>query len=201
MTTILIADQPHNPVDPALDDHPLNDRAFDDRALDAPALDGLAPDDPAQDGLLPELAEQGLRRYTARVAAAVGTGPEAAWCEWADAPSAYIPLDHKLPGYPDRDAALIWAAEQGWAVAAETGCGEDLLITASLPGDVLPAPHTVAEFTRTVLAGRHADARGRPSATVPAGAAVAANVAVADDLARRLVDWVGCGSAPDGRNN
>lgn len=134
-------------------------------------------DGPADDEVLPELAEHGLRRYVAQVAAAVGAGPEATWCEWADAPSAYIALDGGLPGYPDRDAALTWAAERGWAVAVETGCGEDLLITASLNGDVLPAPKAVAAFARAVLAGRHTDTRTRPHA------------ATARDLARRLAGW------------
>ncbi|HKN98464.1 MAG TPA: DUF6292 family protein [Pseudonocardiaceae bacterium] len=134
-------------------------------------------DDPAEDELLPELAELGLRRYVAQVAAAVGTGPEATWCEWADAPSAYVALECGLPGYPERDAALTWAAERGWAVAVETGCGEDLLITASLNGDVLPPPRTVAAFARAVLAGRHTNARRRP------------HVVAGRDLARRLANW------------
>ncbi|MFF0147444.1 DUF6292 family protein [Amycolatopsis sulphurea] len=110
-------------------------------------------DRPGDDEVLPELAEHGLRHYTARIADAMGAGAEAAWCEWADAPSAYIPLDQRLPGHPDRDAALIWAAERGWAVAVETGCGEDLLIVASLGGDVLAAPETVATWLRAVLTG------------------------------------------------
>lgn len=135
------------------------------------------PSHPADDEVLFELAEHGLRRYTARVAAAVGTGPEAAWCEWADAPSAYIALDRRLPDHPDRDAALIWAAERGWAVAVETGCGEDLLITAALVDDVLPPPDAVAAWAHAVLARGWADTRGRPSTA--AGAS----------LARRLADW------------
>ena len=109
-------------------------------------------------------SEHGLRLYTAQTANAVGAGPEAAWCEWADAPGAYIPLDHRLPEHPHRDAALIWAAEHGWAVAVETGCGEDLLIAASLGGDVLPAPDTVAAWVRAVVTNRQADAFACPRA-------------------------------------
>ncbi|WP_147397392.1 DUF6292 family protein [Amycolatopsis panacis] len=134
----------------------------------------------------PELAEHGLRRYTARIAAAVGAGAEAAWCEWADAPSAYIALDQRLPNHPDRDAALIWTAERGWAVAMETGCGEDLLITASLSGDVLAAPETVATWLRAVLTGTSSDARRDPSA------------AVSTDVIRRLADWAGREPSLDG---
>lgn len=136
-------------------------------------------DGPSNDDVWYELAEHGLHHYTVQTANAVGTGPEAAWSEWADAPSAYIALESRLPDHPDRDAALIWDAEQGWAVAVETGCGEDLLITASLGGDVLPPPETVAAFVRAVLTGRHTGMRGCPRG------------AVSDDLTRRLVDWAG----------
>ncbi|MBB4965500.1 DUF6292 family protein [Saccharothrix violaceirubra] len=144
-------------------------------------------DDSADDEVRPELAEHGLRHYTARIASAVGAGAEAAWCEWADAPSAYIALDHRLSDYPDRDAALIWAAERGWAVAVETGCGEDLLITAPLGGDVLPAPETVATWVRAVLAGKHADTPRRPCA------------AASTDVIRRLANWAGHEPTLDGR--
>ena len=140
-------------------------------------------DGPVEDDVLHELAEHGLRRYTTQVAAAVGAGPEAAWCEWADAPSAYIALERGLPGYPDRDTALTWAAERGWSVVVETGCGEDLLITASLGGDVLPPPETVAAWLRAVLADRPTGARGR------CGAPAYAHAAVRVDIAGRLADW------------
>lgn len=144
-------------------------------------------DGPTDDNVWHELAEHGLHHYTAQTAAAVGAGPEAAWSEWADAPSAYIALEGRLPDHPDRDAALIWAAEQGWAVAVETGCGEDLLITASLGGDVLPPPNTVALFVRAVMTGRHTDTRVPPRAAVSA------------DLTRRLVDWAGRAPTRDNR--
>ena len=156
MTTTLATPQPHHPA-PPVTEH--TDRADDD--------------------VWHELAEHGLRRYTARTAAAVGAGPGAAWSEWADAPRAYIALEGRLPDHPDRDAALIWAAEHGWAVAVETGCGEDLLITASLDGDVLPEPEAVAAFVRAELAGRRADMCARTRA------------AAAGDCTRRLVDWAG----------
>jgi uncharacterized protein DUF6292 len=147
-------------------------------------------DGPVDDEVLYELAEHGLRHYIAQTANAVGVGPEAAWCEWADAPSAYIALDRRLPGHPDREAALIWAAERGWAVAVETGCGEDLLITASLGGDVLPAPDAVAAFVRcVVLADRHTDARACPRA------------AVDTNLARRLAGWAGHEPTVEGRTS
>lgn len=139
----------------------------------APELETVA----GKDDVLHERAARGLCRYTAQIATAVGAGAEAAWCEWADAPCAYIALDHKPPTYPDRDTALIWTAERGWEVALETGCGEDLLVTASLGGDVLATPAAVADFARAVLGGRETEARKRPIVAVPA------------DLPRRLAVW------------
>ena len=135
---------------------------------------------PADDEALHERAERGLRHYTAQTANAVGASTHAAWCEWSDAPSAYVPLDHRLPDHPQRDAALIWAPERGWVIAVETGCGEDLLLTASLGGDVLPAPSTVAAWVRAVVADQHTGKRACPRATV--GDA---------NLARRLANWAG----------
>jgi hypothetical protein len=134
-------------------------------------------DGPADDELLHELAEHGLRRYTAQVAMAIGTGPEAAWCEWADAPSAYIAVDGRLPEHPDRDAALTWTAERGWAVAVEPARGDDMLVTAALTGDVLPPADVVATWLRAVLAGRRTHPRPRPI------------VAARANLAHRLANW------------
>lgn len=183
MITTLTTHQPHHPATPP---HPgTHPRPADgpggatDRECAVILMPVTEHVDVPTDDVWHELAEHGLHHYIAQTADALGTGPEAAWSEWADAPSAYIALEGRLPGHPDRDAALIWAAEQGWSVAVETGCGEDLLITASLGGDVLPPPETVAAFVRAVLTGRHSDTRGRPSAAVRA------------DLTRRLVDWAG----------
>jgi uncharacterized protein DUF6292 len=134
-------------------------------------------DEAADDDVLHEQAERGLRDYTGQIAAAVGVEPAAAWCEWADAPSIYIALDQKLPEHPGRDVALLWTAENGWAVTIETGCGEDLLIVATLGGDVLPAPQTVISFVRAVLAGQQTVTSEGTRATVNA------------ELTRRLANW------------
>jgi hypothetical protein len=182
--TTLATQQPHHPgppPHPGTHPRPAQDPGgATDRAC-AVILRPIAEhaDGPTDDDVWHELAGHGLHQYITRTAAAVGAGPEAAWSEWADAPSAYIALGDRLPDHPDRDAALIWAAERGWAVAVETGCGEDLLITASLGGDVLPPPETVAAFVRGVFCGRHTGIRGRTRAVASA------------DLTRRLVDWAG----------
>lgn len=184
MTTTLATRQPHHPTRPPHPGtHPRGAEGPGGPADGECAVILMATSEhaggSADDEVLHELAEHGLRNYTAQVAAALGAGPEAAWSEWADAPSAYIALDHRLSAHPGRDTALIWAAERGWAVAVETGCGEDLLIIASLGGDVLPVPEAVAVWARAVLAGRLADARG------------CARAAVGANLARRLAGWAG----------
>ncbi|KAA2252459.1 hypothetical protein F0L68_36075 [Solihabitans fulvus] len=152
-------------------------------------------DGPAEEDVLHELAEHGLRRYTAQVAAVVGVGSEAAWCEWADVASAYIALEDRLPDYPDRDTALTWDAERGWTVIVETGCGEDLLITASLDGDVLPPPDTVAAWVRAAVTDRHSGARGC------CGTPAHAHAAVRAEVANRLADWAGNGPTLDDRTD
>ena len=194
MTTTLVTQPPRRPVPPPLlatqargADRPSGPADREYAVILMPVI--AHTDGPADDEVLHELAEPGLRHYTTQTATAVGTGPEAAWSEWADMPSAYIALEHRLPAHPDRDMALIWAAERGWSVAVETGCGEDLLITASLGDDVLPPPEAVAAFVRAVLTGQHTGTPRRPSTTGRA------------DLTQRLADWAEREPAPDARTS
>lgn len=121
----------------------------------APILPGVGPlgDEPT-----PFMVERGLRAYVRLVAALVGAGPSAQWCEWADSANAYIALEDRLPDRPTRDLARMWDDERGWAVGMETGSGEDLLILAWYTEDLLPPPATVAEFVRHVVSGYPVDA-------------------------------------------
>jgi len=189
VTTTLTAPPPHRPANSPAHHSPA-EHADGPADLECAAI--LMPttghgDGPAGDDVLHEWAEHGLRRYTAQVAAAVGAGSEAAWCEWADAPSAYIALEGRLPDYPGRDTALTWDAERGWTVTVETGCGEDLLTIATLGGDVLPPPDTVAAWVRAVLTDRHNSTRRH------CDAAAHAHAAVRGDIAGRLAYWAGNG--------
>lgn len=156
-----------SPGGPANRDCPVNLMTVTERT------DGAADNE-----ALHQRAERGLRRYAAQTAKAVGIEPEAVWCEWADARSAYVPLDHRLPEQPHRDTALVWTPEHGWAITVETGCGEDMLIIASLDGDVLPAPDTVAAWVRAVVAGQDTGKRACPRTS-----------AGDTNLARRLASW------------
>lgn len=87
--------------------------------------------------------ELGLRRYVEAVAAALGVGPEATFCELDSSASAYIALAEPLPGFPDRDVALLWDDAHGWSLCVETYSGEDLIVLAYLATTLLPEPETV----------------------------------------------------------
>jgi hypothetical protein len=94
---------------------------------------------------------RGLRRYVRLVAAASGLSGDS-YCVQLDPPAnAYLALERRLPGFADRDVALLWDERQGWALAIETTSGEDLVVVSYLGVDVLPAPRTVAEFAEQLL--------------------------------------------------
>ena len=103
-----------------------------------------------------------LRDYLADVAPAVGIGLESCTIDHDTPVSAYLALDTRLPQHPDRDLALLWHEERGWAAAIETHSGEDLIIIDHLGGPtVLPPPRRVAQF----LADLHSGQRGNPEPT------------------------------------
>lgn len=94
-----------------------------------------------------------LCQYVSEVAVAVGVGPEACCCSPDVRANAYIAVEHRLARYPKRDVALLWDEESGWAVAVETGCGEDLIVLRYLDDDVLPDPAVVARFLDGIVDG------------------------------------------------
>lgn len=107
-----------------------------------------------------ERAEWGLRRYVCRIATTLGLGPESVCCELAGSPNGYLALDGRLPGYPDRDVALIWDDVHGWGLACEGESDRDLVMVCYLGEDVLPEPARVVTFARAALAGYAADDGG-----------------------------------------
>ncbi|PXY19399.1 DUF6292 family protein [Prauserella muralis] len=123
---------------------------------------------------------RGLRRYVRLVEQELGLSGHGS-CVHLDPPvSAYLALEGQLPGFEDRDVALIWDEEHGWAVAVESRCGEDLLVVSYLGGSVLPAPRVVARFAERLLAG---DLPGQPE---PPHLRLAGTE---DDLSARLGDY------------
>lgn len=102
-----------------------------------------------------EQAERGLRAYVDQVADELNVGPAATYCELAESATAYIALDEQFPDKPHRDLALVWDHYQGWALAIESSCGEDLLILNWYGPFLVPDPPHVAHFFKRVLANGH----------------------------------------------
>lgn len=98
-------------------------------------------------------AVRGLPGYVQRVATALGLSGHGFFVQMETPANAYLALDSRAQLFPTRDAALVWDEVHGWAAAAESQSGEDLVILSYLGDDVLPAPEVVADLTRRVLAG------------------------------------------------
>ncbi|WP_051773022.1 DUF6292 family protein [Saccharothrix sp. NRRL B-16314] len=94
----------------------------------------------------------GLRGYVRLVTEEVGLSGECSYVH-ADPAAAYLALDGRLPGFPDRDVALLWDEDGGWSVAVETHSGEDLIVCAYFGADILPPPAAVARWVRGLLRG------------------------------------------------
>ncbi|MEU4745008.1 DUF6292 family protein [Actinosynnema sp. NPDC023658] len=96
-----------------------------------------------------------LARYVRAVAAGLGSA-ERRWSTDPGPPAtAYLPLDPPLPSFPDRDLALLWDEEYGWAAAVRTRADEPPVVITYLGGDVLPTPADVAAFVAALRSGRH----------------------------------------------
>ncbi|QWF81104.1 DUF6292 family protein [Amycolatopsis sp. CA-230715] len=109
-----------------------------------------------------------LRGYVAAVARAVGVGFESCTVDLDVPVSAYVALDGRHPGFPDRDLALLWDERHGWSAAIETHSGEDLIVLTYLGGStVVPCPDAVAEFAAAVTAG--GSECGQPEPPTPSG--------------------------------
>ncbi|MEV0074484.1 MULTISPECIES: DUF6292 family protein [unclassified Amycolatopsis] len=100
-------------------------------------------------------AAPALTAYLRAVTAELGIGLESCTLDHASPLSAYLALDQRHPAYPNRDFALLWDEERGWAAAVETHSGEDLIVVRYLGGTVAPPPEHVARFAEAVLADDH----------------------------------------------
>lgn len=98
--------------------------------------------------------QRGLRAYLGDVAKALGFGLESCTVDLDLPVSAYLAVDWRLRGFPDRDVALLWDEVHGWAVAIEAACGEDVIVLCYLGGDdILPEPRVVVRFLAALRAG------------------------------------------------
>lgn len=92
-------------------------------------------------------AARGLRRYVRLVAAALAPVVDTAAVHWDHPPSAYLALSGRLRWFPERDLALTWDGDRGWAMVLAT-CATGALTPLRYQGtDVLPAPRDVATFS------------------------------------------------------
>lgn len=92
-------------------------------------------------------AARGLRRYVRLVAAALAPAVDTAAVRWDHPANAYLGLTGRLRWFPDRDMALTWDGERGWAMVLAT-CATGAMTVLRYQGtDVLPAPQDVAAFS------------------------------------------------------
>ncbi|GGP68763.1 DUF6292 family protein [Saccharothrix coeruleofusca] len=97
---------------------------------------------------------RGLRGYVRQVTEELGLSGESSFVQVERPVGAYLALDGRLPGFPDRDVALLWEEDLGWSAAVETHSGEDLLVQAYFGPDTTPSPRAVARWVRELFAGR-----------------------------------------------
>ncbi|MCE6997150.1 DUF6292 family protein [Saccharothrix sp. S26] len=117
----------------------------------------------------------GLRGYVRRVTEELGLSGECSYVQAERPATAYLALEGRLPGFPDRDVALLWDEERGWSAAVETHSGEDVLVQAHFGPDVVPSPKAVARWVHGLMRGaRPVDRTGTESP---------------GDLARRLAPY------------
>lgn len=100
----------------------------------------------------PELFAQGLRRYVAEVASALGVGPDSCTVNVNSPATVHLALNVTLPRYPGRNVALVWHERTGWFAVAAAGATANVI--AYRGGDLLPYPADVTSFVAALAGGR-----------------------------------------------
>lgn len=103
---------------------------------------------------------RGLREYFRQVAEACGSG-EAFSVQLERPLTGYIPIEERVPAFPELDVALVWDERTGWSSVLETATNE-LVVLSYLATSVCPSPEEVAAFAAN-------PGSGSPSPAVPAG--------------------------------
>ncbi|ONI85176.1 hypothetical protein ALI22I_31175 [Saccharothrix sp. ALI-22-I] len=111
--------------------------------------------DPDPDLDFDDAPTRGLQRYVKAVAVELGLAGECTYADPGPPATAYLAVDGNLPSFPDRDLALQWDEEYGWAAAVETRSGEPPIVISYLGGDVLSTPAAVAAFLAALLHDAH----------------------------------------------
>ncbi|TDV53586.1 DUF6292 family protein [Actinophytocola oryzae] len=88
---------------------------------------------------------RGLREYVRLVAEACGSGE--AFSVRVERPlTGYIPLEDRVPAFPELDVALVWEEQTGWRTVIEPAASNDLITLSYLDGALCPPPEEVAAF-------------------------------------------------------
>ncbi|MFI9010848.1 DUF6292 family protein [Actinosynnema sp. NPDC053489] len=94
-----------------------------------------------------ESAVRALLAYVSDVTRALGLSGECSYAQSGGAGlGAYLALDGHLPGFADRDVALLWDEGRGWSIAVESDSSEPPFVLARLRGPVRPEPAVVARW-------------------------------------------------------
>jgi len=109
--------------------------------------------------------QRGLREYVRLVADTLALTGDEYHVQPNPPADAYLALHGSLASFPDRDAALIWDENHGWAVAVEARCGEDLIVTGYFGDDIVPSPLSVARFVRRSCEGAELGAFEPPTSS------------------------------------
>lgn len=91
-----------------------------------------------------------LELYARRVTRALGLSGDSSCLQGEQPASVYLALDGVLPDFPDRDVALLWDENRGWAAAVEAD-GQDPVVVARFGAEVRPAPGDVANWVDGLL--------------------------------------------------
>jgi hypothetical protein len=92
-------------------------------------------------------AVRALLAYVSDVTRALGLSGECSFVQSDGSRlGAYLALDGHLPGFADRDVALLWDEGRGWSVAVESDSAEPPFVLARLRGPVRPDPAAVARW-------------------------------------------------------
>lgn len=118
----------------------------------------------------PDVGDRDLTRYVRAVATLLGVPAHAYWCDATSPPAqAYLALIRRLPEFNNRDLALLWDSDHGWALAVESSSADDLVIVTYYGAELLPPPTSVRDFLAAALAGRHPGQADPPAFSHPCG--------------------------------
>lgn len=92
-------------------------------------------------------AVRAILNYVSRVTRALGLSGESSCVQnHGTRLGAYLALDGHLPGFADRDVALLWDETRGWSLAVESDSAEPPFVLARLRGPARPDPAAVARW-------------------------------------------------------